>query len=100
MVLNVPSPYSTGTDVAAGKARWQRMLTGEFKLEELNICGDVGDSDLFTGVNWLRGDTCGEQKYLSLRSVSVPYPLSISVGRPRCSFSPLALYDDGMKWVF
>ena len=57
--------------------------------EELVVRGEHGDSDLLIGVHWLRGDTCGEKAHLSLWSVSVPYPLSISVGRARRCFNGL-----------
>jgi hypothetical protein len=66
-------------------------LTGEPVSEETAVRGEYGDWDRLIGVNWVRGDTSGEKRYLPVRSVSVPYPLSISDGRTRrclatCSF--------------
>ena len=76
------------------------MLTGEPIREESAVRGEYGDCDLLIGVNRVRGDTSGEQRYLSLQSVSVPYPLSMSAGRARRCFTVFTLSGVGLQYVF
>lgn len=83
--------YSYGVDVGVCNPGGASMLTGELTNEDSVVRGEYGERGRLMGVKRVRGDTSGEKRYLSFRSVSVPYPLSISTGRARRCLTTRAL---------